>query len=149
MSLLNELTETFPLDNHKIEVAEKLKKLKYLFVSNSYPIVEGLARLFYDQGLRFFEKETNPHKMSGRLANSIPDILLLDNSIQEIDVFRLTPILKRNPNYKKIKVVMLVTRNEEGIIEAMIKNQVDRYLFFPFKGDDLFEILESLLLEMN
>ncbi len=137
--------------SHEMELTSfpaHLQNLKYLFVSNSPSIIYGLSLLFYELKLDRFYSELNGNKLISAMNQTDPDILILDNYLNDINSLRLCPIIKRNPRFKKIKIILMITHPLADYLEKISHYQIDRYIFYPFQGEDILDIIQSLDFEM-
>lgn len=151
MSSIDSLLNTFPLlSTWQLEdYTLKIMKCKFLFVSNLPIITYGLSRLFHQLGFNNTQSVNESSKMMNILSNFKPDILVIDSGLNEINPFRISPILKRNPTYKKIKIILLITQSTTDYLEKIKKYQIDRFIFYPCRGDDFMDLIKSLEFEIS
>ena len=72
-----------------------------------------------------------------RLEHVIPDLILLDVMMPEMDGYELCRILKRHPIYKSIPVIFLTAKSEgEDIVQGFKAGGVD-YVTKPFRKVEL------------
>lgn len=79
------------------------------------------------------------------LKQNLPDLIILDNNMPELNGVRTLEIIKKDEKLKSIPVIML-TRNvdDETIIKSMISGVHD-YLTKPFEVDELTRTVETIL----
>ena len=72
-------------------------------------------------------------------------LIILDVNMPEMDGFEFLALIKANPDYQSIPVMMLTTESERGKIIQAIKAGAVNYICKPFKPEDLtVKITESL-----
>ncbi|MBP7459728.1 MAG: response regulator [Candidatus Delongbacteria bacterium] len=150
ISSIETLLQIFPLQTPLSNEFSKLKLLscKFLFVSNIPIITYGLSRIMRQAGFLKTATVNDSGKLMNSLATFRPDIMIIDSAMNEINPFRLSPILKRNPSYKRIKIIILLTQPTPDYIEKVKLHQIDRFIFYPCRGDDLLDLIKSLEFEM-
>ena len=76
----------------------------------------------------------------------IPDMVLLDISMPEMDGFEVIKIMKENPRYKDIPVVFITAKDDEdSAVKGLNLGAVD-YVTKPFYGPLLLRRISNLLL---
>jgi two-component system chemotaxis response regulator CheY len=81
------------------------------------------------------------------LAKNHADIalIILDVNMPEMDGFEFLALIKANPDYQSIPVMMLTTESERGKIIQAIKAGAVNYICKPFTPEDLtVKITDSL-----
>ena len=76
--------------------------------------------------------------------NQIPDIILLDVMIPEIDGWQVCAKLKENPEWKEIPIVFLTAKTDE-YSKGFGKLSADDYIEKPFEIKDLNERINKIL----
>jgi twitching motility two-component system response regulator PilG len=67
------------------------------------------------------------------LADTQPDVILMDVMLLELDGFQLCRVIRRHPKYENTPIVMLSGREGESDKAAGFAAGVDAYLTKPFK----------------
>jgi twitching motility two-component system response regulator PilG len=67
------------------------------------------------------------------LADTVPDVILLDVMLLELDGLQLCRVIRNHPKYKDTPIVMLSGRESESDRAAGLAAGVDAYLTKPFK----------------
>jgi twitching motility two-component system response regulator PilG len=78
-----------------------------------------------------------------RLNESKPDLILLDIILPKMDGYQILSIIRENPEFKNIPVIMLTSK--DGIINK-VKGRVagsSAYLTKPFDPKQLVETIEK------
>ena len=79
------------------------------------------------------------------LDNIIPDLILLDINMPEINGFEILKRLKADPKYSGIPVIFFTSnKSKENITKGMALGAVD-FIAKPFNDDDLIECIEKQL----
>jgi len=79
------------------------------------------------------------------LSNVIPDLILLDINMPEVDGFETIKQLKAAPHYAKIPVIFLTAINDKySIAEGMARGAVD-FISKPFSDSTLIECIEKYI----
>jgi len=79
----------------------------------------------------------------------IPDIILSDVMMPEMDGLELCRLLKQNENTSHIPIILLSARaGEEGVMDGL-KASADDYLVKPFRVDELKQRMTNLLRTRN
>lgn len=71
------------------------------------------------------------------LADTAPDVILLDIMLLELDGFQLCRVIRNHPKYKNTPIIMLSGREGESARAAGLEAGGDAYLTKPFKPDVL------------
>ena len=75
----------------------------------------------------------------------LPDLILLDVMMPDIDGFKVCQYLKENPETKDIPVMFLTARGAEGDLETGRKAGADGFMTKPFRTIEVFKQIEKLL----
>ena len=75
----------------------------------------------------------------------LPDLILLDVMMPDIDGFKVCQYLKENPETKDIPVMFLTARGAEGELETGRKAGADGFMTKPFQTIEVFKQIEKLL----
>lgn len=79
------------------------------------------------------------------LAETEPDLVLLDLMLVAIDGFQLCAVIRNHPRLKSVPIVILTGRESEADREAGRRAGVNAYLTKPFRPDDLATIVRDQL----
>jgi DNA-binding response OmpR family regulator len=75
----------------------------------------------------------------------LPDLVLLDVMMPDIDGFKVCQYLKENPETKDIPVMFLTARGAEGDLETGRKAGADGFMTKPFQTIEVLKQIEKLL----
>ena len=79
------------------------------------------------------------------LAETRPDLILLDVMLVSLDGFQLCRVIRNHPDYAETPVVILSGRESEADRQAGFDAGVDAYLVKPFKPNELTAVVNQLL----
>lgn len=75
----------------------------------------------------------------------LPDLVLLDVMMPDIDGFKVCQYLKENPETKNIPVMFLTARGAEGDLETGRRAGADGFMTKPFQTIDVLKQIEGML----
>jgi two-component system, chemotaxis family, chemotaxis protein CheY len=106
--------------------------MKEVLVVDDSAVIRKVARRILE-GLHFRTSEA----MDGRQAlaeceRNMPDVILLDWNMPEMDGFEFLCTLRKMPNGAAPKVVFCTTENEVGHIARAMRAGADEYIMKPF-----------------
>jgi two-component system, OmpR family, alkaline phosphatase synthesis response regulator PhoP len=76
--------------------------------------------------------------------NPAPAIMLLDLMLPFVDGFQLIAIVRAQPGWQQVPVLMLSAKTEEGDIARALEAGANDYLLKPFQPDELMARLRRL-----
>ncbi|MCX8480757.1 MAG: response regulator [Sediminibacterium sp.] len=79
------------------------------------------------------------------LKNNIPDIVLLDIMMPDIDGYEICKMIKSTPNLKNAKVVFLSAKTKQSDIQKGYNVGADLFITKPFSTRNLKQEVEKLL----
>lgn len=79
------------------------------------------------------------------IADSFPDVVLMDWMLPDISGLELTRQLKRDPNTKEIPVIMVTARAEEDDRVSGLDGGADDYIVKPFSPRELLARIRAAL----
>lgn len=113
-----------------VEDEESLLKLESILLTSKGYDVKGVA---------------NGQEALDAIAEEIPDLVLLDIMLPEMDGFEVCRRIKENPQTKDLPVVMLTAKKSR---EDMTRGQevgADWYITKPFKSANVIETIQRFL----
>ncbi|HZH95164.1 MAG TPA: response regulator transcription factor [Flavisolibacter sp.] len=119
-------------------------KLKVALVDDHKLFREGLAELVngFSNYKVFLEADNGKQLIEKLNAKDLPDIILLDISMQEMDGYETAGWLKQH--YPAIKVMVLSMFDNENAIIRMMRLGVKGYVLKDIRKKDLKEALDSI-----
>lgn len=74
-----------------------------------------------------------------------PDLVILDIMLPKIDGYKVCGLLKKDPRYKDIPIIMFSARAQESDIKMGEEAGADAYITKPFEPQALLEKIRELL----
>ncbi|MDX1829800.1 MAG: response regulator [Lutibacter sp.] len=117
---------------------------KILIVDDEPNIVMSLEYVFSKENFEVYIARDGSEAIE--IAKlKIPDIILLDIMMPNVDGYQVLKFLKENDNLKNIKVIFLSAKNKLSDIELGLKLGADKYISKPFSTKKLVKEVKSLL----
>ena len=79
------------------------------------------------------------------IAQSKPDLILLDIMLPDLDGYEIYQMIRQNPEWDDIKVIYLSAKNRDVDIAKGLNLGVDAYVTKPFSNADLMEKVRRLV----
>ncbi|TSE09221.1 MULTISPECIES: response regulator transcription factor [Aquimarina] len=117
---------------------------KILIVDDEPNIVMSLEYTFKKKNFEVFIARDGGEALQIAKDN-IPDVVLLDIMMPNVDGYETLKKIKSNPSLKNTKVVFLSAKNKVADIEKGLKLGADKYLTKPFSVKKLVIEIEELL----
>lgn len=123
---------------------ESAQGIKILVVDDSSSVRVALRHELTKEGYQVFTAE------NGRIAievlqNTIPDLILSDVYMPEMDGMELCDALRQNPLYSHIPVVVMSTENDSGNMRRMMDYGAAAFILKPFNIEQLIITLNNIL----
>ncbi len=103
-----------------------------------------VQRVLQAEGFRVLEAEDATHAMDV-LQNQVPDLILMDINLPEIDGYTLTTHLKLREEFQRIPIIALTANVMRGDRERTIQAGCDGYIQKPIDIDTLPEQISRFL----
>jgi DNA-binding response OmpR family regulator len=117
---------------------------KILIVDDEPNIVMSLEYVFSKENFEVYIARDGSEAIE--IAKlKIPDIILLDIMMPNVDGYQVLKFLKEKDNLKNIKVIFLSAKNKLSDIELGLKLGADKYISKPFSTKKLVKEVKSLL----
>lgn len=126
-----------------MSVAEK-KYISVMVIDDSKSVRRSFESQLDVPGIELRTAE-NGYEALIKLNEYEPDLIFTDIMMPRLDGYQTCAIIKQNPRFVKVPVVMLSSR--DGMFD-MAKGRhagADRYLTKPFKKAELFDTMRRLL----
>lgn len=107
-----------------------------LVVDDSSVIRKVASRILSDIGFRISEAEDGVIALE-KCKNEMPDVILLDWNMPNMDGYHFLISLRALPNGKEPKVVFCTTENDVGHIVKAMHAGANEYIMKPFDKDIL------------
>jgi twitching motility two-component system response regulator PilH len=117
---------------------------KVLIVDDSNTLREMIAGLLQSSGMTI-DVASNGVEALQKIADSIPDLVVMDIVMPEMNGYELCRHIKSNPKTEKVPVVMCSSKSEEFDRYWGMKQGADAYIAKPFAPNDLVGTVKQLL----
>ena len=117
---------------------------KILIVDDEPNIVMSLEYIFKKENFEVFIARDGAEAIE-IVENSIPDIILLDIMMPNVDGYQVLNYLKESETLRKIKVVFLSAKNKSSDIELGLQLGADKYISKPFSVKNLVKEVKEVL----
>lgn len=123
-------------------------KVTILLVEDDVEMLEGIADLLDVLSSRYkmaFLKASNGKMALEIMASQIPDLIVSDIMMPQMEGFEFLQQVRQNPEWLHIPFVFLSARGKEGDIRRGRLSDADLYLTKPFATSELLELVETQL----
>lgn len=118
---------------------------KYILIVDDEPnIVLSLEFLMKKEGYKVHAVKNGEEALQA-VKENIPDLILLDVMMPRKDGYEVCQELRSNPDWEKIKIIMLTAKGRVVEREKGLALGADDYLTKPFATRELVEKVNSLL----
>ncbi|MCF6212502.1 MAG: response regulator [Flavobacteriaceae bacterium] len=117
---------------------------KILIVDDEPNIVMSLEFVFTKENFEVFIARNGAEAIE-IIEESLPEIILLDIMMPEVDGYQVLKYLKESPHLKKIKIIVLSAKNKLTDIELGLQLGADKYIAKPFSTRKLVKEVNNLL----
>lgn len=121
---------------------------KVLVVDDEANIVLSLEFLMQQAGFQVDTAEDGESALA-RIAESPPDLVLLDISLPGISGFDVLERLRGDPAHARLPIIMLTAHGREVEREKGLALGADDYVTKPFSTQTLVEKVKTLLAEVS
>ncbi|WP_025742118.1 response regulator transcription factor [Aquimarina pacifica] len=121
-----------------------MNKKKIVIVDDEPNIVMSLEFTFKKNDYEVFIARDGSEAID-ILKSQIPDIVLLDIMMPNVDGYQTLKYIRSNESTKNIKVIFLTAKNKVSDIEKGLKMGVDKYLTKPFSIKKIVEEVNELI----
>ncbi len=107
-----------------------------------------IRRLLAFENYHVFEAE-NARQALDILADTTPDLILMDINMPDVDGYALTAELKSRPDFNKIPIVAITANVMRGDREKVFKSGCDGYIEKPIDVDLFLEQIAKYFIQVN
>jgi len=119
---------------------------RIMIVDDEQDALDLMERILTTEG---FELVTvaNATEVGLKAAQSVPDLILLDFLMPEVNGFEVCKALKDNEQTRHVPIIAVTCLTKEDDIERIFASGADDYLAKPFKVEDLLAKVRELAIE--
>ena len=131
--------------NSRGKSTEKINKMKKILIADDeHKIIMTLEYAFRKAGYEVFIARDGSEVLE-ILKTEIPNIILLDIMMPNVDGYTTLSEIKKNEKFKNIKVIFLSAKTGEEDIKKGLELGADAYITKPYSIKKLTEKVEELL----
>lgn len=90
---------------------------------------------------------TDGNTSYNKAKSEFPDLIIHDLMLPDMDGYQVCRLLKFDPKYKHIPIIMLTAKSQDIDRELGLKVGVDYYMTKPFETKELLDKIKELLKE--
>jgi len=125
-----------------------MTKKTILYVEDNFENRVLVRRVLEADGYTMLEAGTAQEALH-QLNAHMPDLILMDINMPEMDGYTLTAKIKENPAYKKTPIIAVTANVLRGDKERSLEAGCDGYIQKPIDIDILSEQIERYLVKSN
>ena len=118
---------------------------KLIYVVDDEPDILELVTLFLEKASFRVKKFQDGETFYDYLKQQIPDLIILDLMLPDMDGFDICKSLKRDDRYSGIPIIMLTARGEEMDRVLGLELGADDYIVKPFSPRELVARVKAVL----
>jgi excisionase family DNA binding protein len=123
---------------------KRREKPMVMVVDDEQDALDLIERVLSDENVDII-KVSNATEVGLKAAQLLPDLILLDFLMPEVNGFEVCKALRANEQTSEIPIMAVTCLTKEEDIERIFEVGADEYLAKPFKMDDLLEKARELL----
>lgn len=117
---------------------------KVLIVDDEPNIVMSLEYLMRKNDFEVFIARNGTEALN-LLSGKVPDLILLDIMMPDVDGYEICMMVRENPRLKDCKVIFLSAKSKISDIEKGLEIGADLYITKPFSTRNLLKSVNELL----
>lgn len=117
---------------------------KLLIVDDEPNIVMSLEYAFQKQGYHVFIARDGSEALV-IMEKEIPDVVVLDIMMPQVDGYETIQVIKNNPAYAKSKIIFLSAKSKPADVEKGLSLGADLYFTKPFSVKKLIDAVDNLI----
>ncbi|MDQ3323368.1 MAG: response regulator transcription factor [Acidobacteriota bacterium] len=117
---------------------------RLLIVDDEPKLLSAVALTLRDEGFSIVTARSGAEALL-RLTETLPDLIVSDIRMPEMDGYQLAQTLRSNPRTELIPLVFLTAKDERKDRIIGFRNGVDAYITKPFDPEELIVIINNIL----
>lgn len=109
---------------------------RILVVEDSLTLISNVERMLWEEGHEVYTARDG-FKALAALRAFRPEVIFLDILLPHTDGFAICGIIRRNPAYETVRVVMMTGLTDEESVARAFSAGADAYIKKPFTQDQL------------
>lgn len=120
-----------------------MEKIKIIIADDHTMFLQGIVSLLEsEENIAILGKAENGNEVFKIMENSIPDIILLDISMPEMDGIEVSKIVKQK--YPLVKILIVSTHSNTQMIAKLIRIGIDGYLLKNAEKKELLHAIQTI-----
>lgn len=120
-----------------------MEKIKIIIADDHTMFLQGIVSLLEnDENISILGKTGDGKGVFEIMKNTVPDIILLDISMPEMDGIEVTRIIKQK--HPAVKILIVSTHSNTQMIAKLIRMGVDGYLLKNTEKEELFHAIHMI-----
>lgn len=124
------------------------EKIIIMYVEDNRENRQLVRRVLEAEGFDVIEAESAVHALAS-LSQKIPNLILMDINMPEIDGYTLTTRLRQNPEMSGVPIIAMTANVMKGDRERTLEAGCDGYIQKPIDVDILGQQLRRFLKEVG
>lgn len=120
------------------------KPTRVLLVDDEPTIISMVGDFLKAQGFEVTTAMDGEEAIQKAQAEA-PDLVILDLLLPKLDGYSVCSVLKKDPRYQKIPVIIFTRKIDESEEELKLLCGADAYLRKPFKAQEMMAKIQALL----
>jgi DNA-binding NarL/FixJ family response regulator len=117
---------------------------KVFIVDDHFMVIEGIRSLIQNDGsIEWMGHATHANSCLSFLQNQLPDVILMDVSMPDMNGIDLCGVVKQK--YPSVFILGLSTFNQQSFIQKMVDNGASGYLLKNATKDELLEGIRTVM----
>jgi CheY-like chemotaxis protein len=122
---------------------------KKILVADESITIQKIVAMAFENEDSLVEGISNGKDALDRIKNFNPNIVLADVNMAELSGFELSKIIKNDPKFHSIKVLLLASDLEDFNKNLFDSSGADDYISKPFKSQDIIRKVTDLILDIT
>lgn len=120
-----------------------MEKIKIIIADDHTMFLQGIVSLLEsEENITILGKAENGNEVLKIMENCIPDIILLDISMPEMDGIEVSKIVKQK--YPLVKILIVSTHSNTQMIAKLIRIGIDGYLLKNAEKKELLHAIQTI-----
>ncbi|RLB11648.1 MAG: response regulator [Deltaproteobacteria bacterium] len=119
--------------------------MKILVVDDSKAVRKIVKNMLKNLGYEVYEAENGEKALELLYEHDWFDLILLDWNMPEMDGYEFLKIVKKNPKWRNIKIMMVTSENQQQSVLEALNAGADEYLMKPFDQKMLLTKIEMVM----
>jgi len=94
---------------------------------------------------KYREAVSPPQAMAYLRKHALPDLIILNTHLPEVDGLTAVNLLRRTPYLSTIKIIVTSHVSDEAVVTLFAEHGIEEYMLKPFNAETLKEKVERLL----